>query len=133
MNKRLLLSGLLLLSSYAYAGEVRILGAALIHQSQGEYFVNVKLQHNDTGWDHYADEWRLVTHDGQILARRVLMHPHVEEQPFARGQSDVRIDDSHTTLFIEAHDTVHGWSSDRLEVNMTAMKGGKLFITTPTP
>ncbi len=131
MKTRFAFACLMLIPTLSYANDVSILGAAIYHQSQNTYFVNVKLQHQDTGWDHYADEWRLVDEKGTVVARRVLMHPHVEEQPFARGQGNIQIDDDIATLYIEAHDTVHGWSPDRLKVDLTKMQGGKLFITAP--
>lgn len=46
---------------------------------------DVTLSHPDTGWDHYADVWRVYTPDGTMLAERVLVHPHVNEQPFTRS------------------------------------------------
>ena len=47
--------------------------------------VAVTLRHDDTGWDHYADAWRVETADGTILGIRELLHPHVHEQPFTRS------------------------------------------------
>jgi hypothetical protein len=44
----------------SYAGDVRIIEAAF-HSSDGEVWtVDVTLKHDDTGWDHYADNWRVV-------------------------------------------------------------------------
>ena len=47
--------------------------------------IHVTLAHPDTGWDHYADGWEVVTGDGTSLGLRVLAHPHVDEQPFTRS------------------------------------------------
>ena len=130
MKKALLLFTFLLFNTFpaANANNVTILAAAIIHQSHGEYLVNVKLQHQDTGWEHYADEWRLVDNQGNILGTRVLLHPHVEEQPFTRALSNVILDDSLTTLYIEAHDKVHGWAKQKLEIDLNKMQGGKLIV-----
>lgn len=46
---------------------------------------HVTLTHGDTGWDHYADVWRIYTPEGTLLAERILAHPHVNEQPFTRS------------------------------------------------
>ena len=53
--------------------------------------------HPDTGWDDYADGWRVLDMDGNELGMRVLHHPHVDEQPFTRslsGGADSRRHDS---------------------------------------
>ena len=83
MNKVTLFTSalVLVLSHSSKANDINILAAAIIHQSHGEYLVNVKLEHHDTGWQHYADEWRLVDHEGNRFGTRVLQHPHVHEQP----------------------------------------------------
>ena len=110
------------------ANEVEILATAIIHQSQGEYVVNVKLKHNDTDWEHYADAWRIVDPQDNIIGTRRLLHPHVNEQPFTRALNNVKIHDNLTTIYIEAHDKVHGWSKNRLEIDLTKMQGGKLIV-----
>jgi len=42
----------------------------------------VTLQHGDQGWSHYADAFEVLSVDRVLQAKRVLRHPHVEEQPF---------------------------------------------------
>jgi len=53
--------------------------------------VSVTLSHPDTGWDHYADGWEVLTPDGTSLGLRILAHPHVAEQPFTRSLGDVKV------------------------------------------
>jgi len=48
---------------------------------------DVTLSHADTGWEDYADGWRVELEDGTVLGTRVLGHPHVNEQPFTRSAS----------------------------------------------
>ena len=117
---------LLMLSQSSKANDINILAAAIIHQSHGEYLVNVKLEHHDTGWQHYADEWRLVDNKGNILGSRVLQHPHVHEQPFTRSLSNVKISSELETVYIEAHDKVHGWTKNRLMIDLTKMQNGRI-------
>ena len=50
---------------------------------------SVTVSHPDTGWDHYADVWRILAPDGTELAERILVHPHVSEQPFTRSTAFV--------------------------------------------
>lgn len=56
-----------------------------------EWRFDVTLLHPDTGWDDYADGWRVLTPDGVERGLRVLAHPHVTEQPFTRSLSDVAL------------------------------------------
>lgn len=117
---------LLMLSLSSKANDINILAAAIIHQSHGEYLVNVKLEHHDAGWQHYADEWRLVDNKGNILGSRVLQHPHVHEQPFTRSLSNVKISSELETVYIEAHDKVHGWTKNRLMIDLTKIQSGRI-------
>lgn len=93
----------------ALAGDVEILGASAI-QTGTTWRFDVTLKHADTGWDHYADAWRVVAPDGAVLGTRTLYHPHVEEQPFTRSLSGVRVPEGVSKVTIEAHDSVHGWA-----------------------
>jgi len=83
----------------------------------------VTLRHADTGWDHYADAWRVVGLWNSELGRRVLYYPHEDEQPFTRSLSGVNIPSGVTTVRVEAHDKVHGWNPARLQVDLTASSG----------
>ncbi len=53
------------------------------------YQFSVTLKSPDTGCDHYADWWEVITPAGQLLYRRVLLHSHIEEQPFTRSGGPV--------------------------------------------
>ena len=71
---------------------------------------DVTVSHPDTGWDHYADGWRVEDEAGTDLGTRVLMHPHVTEQPFTRSLGGVAIPDGTARVYVRARDSVHGWS-----------------------
>ena len=71
---------------------------------------DVTLRHGDTGWDHYADAWRILDPEGNPLGTRNLAHPHVKEQPFTRSLPGVRIPDGLNEVGIQARDNVSGWS-----------------------
>ncbi len=71
------------------------------------FFVSVK--HNDTGWEHYADGFEILTVSGDIISKRVLAHPHVDEQPVTRDLRGVSILDGIAEIEVRAHDTVHGY------------------------
>lgn len=79
-----------LLLTPALADPPRIHSAEARLQSNQLFTIFVTVQHNDTGWDHYASEWA-VEIDGQIAGTRTLYHPHVSEQPFTRQLRDIAI------------------------------------------
>ena len=118
----IIFTGLTLVSSLVQAGEVSILGVEF-NRGAGDWTVNVTLKHADTGWQHYADGWRVVDGKGKVFGMRTLHHPHVNEQPFTRSLSGVAIPAKLTTVYVEAHDKVHGWSKDRVMVDLTKSKG----------
>jgi len=84
----------------------------------------VTLEHDDSGWEHYADAWRVVGRDGAVFGTRTLYHPHENEQPFTRSLSGIAIPPGTGTVWVEAHDKVHGWSSGRLELDLSAAADG---------
>ena len=107
-----------LFSLGASAGEVAIEYAKLKSEGNGRWRISITLRHQDTGRQHHADAWRIVAEDGSVLATRKLAHPHVDEQPFTRSLSGVKIPTDIRYVYVEAHDSVHGWSPDRLEVEL---------------
>ena len=118
------------LASSLYANDVNILAADLKHQGNNTWSLSVTLKHDDTGWDHYADNWRLVDSQGKVLGDRVLYHPHVNEQPFTRSLNGIQIPaaklNTGETLYVEAHDKVHGWTKKRLALDLSQVKNGRL-------
>lgn len=84
----------------------------------GVYRFEVTVRHADTGWDHYADKWDVVAPDGTILGTRVLYHPHVDEQPFTRGLTDVSIPPGIDSVSVRAHDSVHGYGGSEQTVEV---------------
>ena len=114
--------------NFANAGEAKILATDLYSSNDNSWLIKVTLEHNDTGWDHYADNWQVVDEKGNVLGSRVLQHPHVKEQPFTRDLAGVKVPDGVTTIFIKAHDNVHGWTSNQLKVDLTKATGGHLRV-----
>ena len=79
---------------------------------------SVTLRHGDTGWDDYADGWRVLAPDGSVLGTRVLAHPHVNEQPFTRSLSGVTVPEGAEVIYIRARCNVDGWSDQLFEVRL---------------
>lgn len=71
---------------------------------------SVTVEHNDDGWDYYADGWVVVDpEDGTVYGERVLAHPHDHEQPFTRSLSGVSIPDGVDQVLVVARNNVRGF------------------------
>ncbi len=80
--------------------------------------VSVTLSHDDTGWEHFADSWRIEDAEGKVIAVRKLMHPHVDEQPFTRSLSSVVLPDGTREIFVRAHCSKGGWHDETTRVKI---------------
>lgn len=107
----------------AQADPVDILEAQLHASGPNQLRVAVTVEHPDTGWDHYADAWRVLDADGNVLGERILHHPHVNEQPFTRSLRGVTIPDGQRFMQIEARCSRDGWSHQRLRVDLEQKRG----------
>lgn len=90
----------------------------------------VTVAHPDTGWDDYADGWDVVLPDGTVIKpdsnsnfTRLLLHPHENEQPFTRSQSNIVIPDAVTQVTVRAHDIVDGFGGQEVVVNLDQTDG----------
>lgn len=129
MKNRIAMFAFCLTLPAAYAGQVQIVRADFVKHGD-KWNVAVTLKHEDSGWDHYADAWRVVDERGDVVALRNLLHPHEDEQPFTRDLDGVFIAPRQNLLFVEAHDKVHGWSPQRLRVDLRQKEGPGFTIST---
>ena len=116
-----------LFATSVYASDVEIVKVVLSKYA-GTWRADVTLKHGDTGWKHYADAWRIVDKDGKVIGKRKLHHPHVNEQPFTRSLDNFYIDSGFDVVYVEAHDSKHGWSSNRVKIKMDKSSGYKYKI-----
>ena len=100
----------------AGAGEADVLDATATPTGDGTWRFDVTVRHTDTGWDHYADAWEVLGPDGAVLGTRTLLHPHTDEQPFARALTGVVIPDGISEVTLRARDSVHGYGGKALMV-----------------
>jgi len=89
----------------------------------GTFDIDVTVRHADSGWDHYANRWEIVGPDGEVLATRVLHHPHVHEQPFTRSLSAVTIPAAFTWVRVRSHDLVHGYGGREVTLSVPHRSG----------
>jgi hypothetical protein len=114
MYKNLLLLWLSIFSSRIMAGEADIVAVTVQPDGSRSWSFQVTLKHADSGWKHYADRWEILSPTGEILATRVLAHPHINEQPFTRGLSGIVIPDRLESITFRAHDKVHGYGGKQI-------------------
>ena len=100
---------LLLLATPAFA-DPPVVETAEARRAGAAWTVSVTLSHPDTGWDHYADGWRIEAPDGTEIGLRELVHPHVNEQPFTRSLSGVAIPQGLTGVLVRPRCNVDGWA-----------------------
>ena len=108
------------MSAGALAGEVDVEAVSFRQATDGSYHFSVTLRHADTGWDHYADRWEVLTPEGEIIATRTLYHPHVDEQPFTRSLPGVKVSGGVSQLVVRGHDSVHGYGGEKKRVDLSA-------------
>ncbi|WP_159589832.1 hypothetical protein [Chelativorans xinjiangense] len=100
----------------ALAGEADVEAVDVRPEAGGTYRFDVTVAHADEGWDHHADQWEVLDEDGTVLATRVLAHPHVDEQPFARSLGGVAVSDGVRHVVVRARDSVHGHGGDEVRL-----------------
>ena len=95
-----------------FANEVKVIDVKANCSHSKVCNFDVTLEHKDTGWEHYADKWEIYTPNNKLLATRPLYHPHVDEQPFTRSLSGVKIPEGINKVIVKGHDLVHGYSDN---------------------
>ena len=107
-----------LVGATAFAGEADIVDVKIRQIDKNTFSFDVTVRHADAGWEHYADKWDVMAPDGTLLGTRTLYHPHVDEQPFTRSLSGVKIPDSIKEVTLRAHDSVHGYGGKTVTVEV---------------
>lgn len=76
----------------------------------GNYRFTVTVKSPDKGCTEYADWWEVISDNGsQLLYRRILMHSHVNEQPFSRSGTKVDLKPTDRVI-IRVHMNTTGYS-----------------------
>ncbi len=109
---------LMLCTISLYANEVDVLDVKYSCTKDMVCSFDVTLKHNDTGWKHYANKFDVLSQSGEVITTRVLFHPHVEEQPFTRSLSGVKVPEGTNTVTIRAHDLVHKYGGKEIRLEL---------------
>jgi hypothetical protein len=107
---------------WVWAGKPDVLFVEFRQEDRDTWTFTVTVRHDDRDPDHWVDWWRVRTLDGRELGRRVLLHPHVDEQPFTRDER-IRIPRDVRMVVVEAHDKVHGLGGTTVTVDLSKPSG----------
>ena len=91
-----------------YANEA-IVEDVKVTKHKGFFNFSVRILHEDSGWTHYVNRYEVLNKKGHLLATRILVHPHADEQPFIRSLNKVKLEGL-KIVYIRAHDSVDGYS-----------------------
>jgi len=116
--KTLFLTLLLSLTAFPALADPPVIEKVIASKSAGGWRFDVTLSHPDSGWEHYADGWRVLDMDGNELGMRVLAHPHEQEQPFTRSLGSVQLPQGTSEVQIQARCLVDGWSDQTVTVTL---------------
>ncbi len=118
------------------AADADVLDVRAVLSDAGRWTFYVTVWHPDTGWEDYADGWDVVLPDGTLINpdpgtpfTRLLLHPHEDEQPFTRSQSNIIIPDGVTQVRVRAHDIVDGFGGREVLVDLTVASGDDFTVT----
>ncbi len=80
------------------------------------YIFNATIKSSDRDCQHYVNWWEAVSEKGELLYRRILVHPHSKEQPFNRGGSGVlQSIDKKAFFYVRAHMHPFGYSRNGMK------------------
>ncbi len=88
------------------------------------YSFSVTVRSPDTGCERYADWWEVLSSEGQLIYRRVLLHSHAGEQPFTRSGGPINVQPEET-IIVRAHMNDTGYGG-------VALRGSVVAGFTPT-
>lgn len=93
-----------------------ILEAELTHESGDKYTIAVTVSSPYDTPERYADGWRVMTTDGDVLAEHDLAHDHANEQPFTRSRGPFTIPSDIQEVVVEGHDQANGYGGETVTI-----------------
>lgn len=95
-----------------------VLAAVLAGDSDGGWSLDVTLSSEYDSPERYADGWRVLDADGEVLGEHTLTHDHADEQPVTRTQTGLEIPDGVDVVTVEGRDSENGYGGARLKVEV---------------
>lgn len=100
------------------AGEADVVDVRVTARGGQRFDFAVTVKSRDTGWSYYADAFEVLAPDGTLLGRRVLAHPHDNEQPFSRELHGVAIPPNIDRVTVRARHNPRGYDGATMEVGL---------------
>ncbi len=92
----------------AAVAPIAVVESVAVSGQPGAYILHVTIRSPDTGCGQYADWWEVISAEGDLVYRRVLLHSHVNEQPFTRSGGPISAE-SATELIVRGHMSTGGY------------------------
>lgn len=92
--------------------------AYLIWTGRGNFKVKVTMSSRYDTPDRYADGWRVLTPEGEVLAEHELHHDHQHEQPFTRVRGPFFIGPDVAEVIVEGRDSENGYGGETVTIEV---------------
>jgi hypothetical protein len=70
--------------------------------------------------ERYADGWRVLDPEGNVLGTHTLLHDHAAEQPFTRTQPGLEVPEGVTQVTVQGRDQANGFGGATVTVDVPA-------------
>jgi len=95
-----------------------VLEVAVERAEDGTFSFDVTMSSPYDTPERYADGWRILGPDEEVLGEMTLDHDHAAEQPFTRSQTGVEVPDGITSVVVEGRDLENGYGGGTKTVNL---------------
>lgn len=95
-----------------------VLAASLQRDDDESWTLKVTLSSAYDSPERYADGWRVMDEDGEVLGQHTLTHDHADEQPVTRTQSGLQIPDGVDEVTVQGRDTENGYGGTTLAIQV---------------
>ncbi|MGI8575126.1 MAG: hypothetical protein ACR2MA_07225 [Egibacteraceae bacterium] len=93
-----------------------VVDATLEPAVDGAYDLEVTISSPYDSQERYADGWRVLDQQGDVLGTHELLHPHQNEQPFTRSQTGLGLPAGTEQIVVEGRDSVNGYGGATVTV-----------------
>lgn len=95
-----------------------VVDARLSATGDGHYEIVVTISSPYDSPERYADGWRVLDPQGEVLAEHDLAHDHADEQPFTRTRGPFTIPEHVTDIIVEGRDLEHGYGGETVTIDV---------------
>lgn len=94
--------------------------AAKAEREGNRWMIEVTLQHEDTGWDHFATGFEVQGPDGSRLGYLELTHPNVGTPTVEAELTGLNIPADVTYVLIRTRCSLVGWAAEPVRLDLPA-------------